>query len=268
MRLPRRNRAVVLVLWLIAACCTVSAARADESLYRAKTIVTGQLEPNRRLGFAICLEDVLIKVSGAFQLAGDPRLAPSKARAGEFVTAFDYRDQKGGRPKNDEQGTRDRSFDLIVDYDSAKIDDLLATLGLKPWTARPMLGVAAEMVQGGRRVVVASSGGASDLQRQSLLAAADKRGLQVVLPPANTADQQPASGQLAPALTAAGAQAQLIGQLSWNDDALAWDTQWQLDARGAAHRWTLRGTTFDDAFRRALGGAAQILSGNGDPQSD
>jgi hypothetical protein len=37
--------------------------------------------------------------------------------------------------------------------------------------------------------------------------------------------------------------------------------EWQ----GRPVRWQLRGVTFDEAFRRALGGAAQILSGNGDP---
>jgi len=33
--------------------------------------VTGQGEANRIIGFAACLEDVLIKVSGAHKLAGD-----------------------------------------------------------------------------------------------------------------------------------------------------------------------------------------------------
>src|SRR5882724_5404896 len=49
-----------------------AAASADR--YQAQTIVTGQAELNRSIGFAGCLEDVLIKVSGALQLAGDPRL--------------------------------------------------------------------------------------------------------------------------------------------------------------------------------------------------
>jgi hypothetical protein len=37
-----------------------------------------------------------------------------------------------------------------------------------------------------------------------------------------------------------------------------------MDLRGQLHRWQFRGVTFDEAFRRALGGAAQILSGNGE----
>ena len=52
-------------------CCYVALAATADDLYRAQTIVTGQGETNRLVGFAICLEDVLIKVSGALKLAGD-----------------------------------------------------------------------------------------------------------------------------------------------------------------------------------------------------
>src|SRR4051794_24973925 len=79
-------------------------------LYRAQTIVTGQGEANRIVGFASCLEDVLVKVSGQLRLAGDPRVDAYKADAAKLVRGFSYRDEKGGKPKNDEQGTRDRSF--------------------------------------------------------------------------------------------------------------------------------------------------------------
>jgi hypothetical protein len=38
-----------------------------------------------------------------------------------------------------------------------------------------------------------------------------------------------------------------------------------MDWRGQMHRWQIRGATFDETFRRGIGGAAQILSGNGQP---
>ena len=50
------------------------------------------------IGFASCMEDVLIKVSGAERLAVDRRLAAYKSKAKDFVTAFDYRDQFSGKP--------------------------------------------------------------------------------------------------------------------------------------------------------------------------
>jgi len=82
-------------------CCTATMAAAADDLYRAQATVTGQGEANRIIGFASCLEDVLIKVSGALKLAGDPRLAAYKSSAGDFVSAYRYHDQIYGHPTRD-----------------------------------------------------------------------------------------------------------------------------------------------------------------------
>jgi hypothetical protein len=76
--------------------CAGTMAAAGADLYRAQAIVTGQGETNRIIGFASCLEDVLIKVSGAQKLAGDRRLAAYKSNAKSFVEAFSYHDQMSG----------------------------------------------------------------------------------------------------------------------------------------------------------------------------
>jgi len=209
------------------------------------------------------------------QLAGDPRLEPLKSRAADFVTAFDYHDQMSGKPKRDEQGTRDRPYDLIVDFDKPKIDELLGTLGLKPWLShRPTLGIVVAMVPGARTFIVTADAKQSELQRDSLHIAASRRGMNIVLPTegsmakANIGDVALITAPeetLAPLLAAQGAEAILIGRLAWDDDELGWVTEWRLDAEGRSHRWQMRGVTFDGAFRRGIGGAAQVLSGNGDP---
>ncbi|WP_257168357.1 DUF2066 domain-containing protein [Bradyrhizobium sp. SRS-191] len=260
--------ALCLGLWLVATCHAVRAE--TDLLYRAETVVTGQGEDNRRVGFAACLEDVLIKVSGAFQLKDDPRLVPLKARAGEYVTAFDYHDQMSGKPKHDEQGTRDRPYDLIVTFDRGKIDGLLQTFNVRPWlTPRPSMAVIVAMSSGSRTFLVTSDDRQSDLQRDALRAAASKRGLDVLLPDVSRAGVVAlGSADLPPATLASslpGAGATLLGHLTWDDSDLGWVSQWQLDAAGATHRWQFRGVTFDEAFRRGLGGVAQILSGNGAP---
>ncbi|MGJ4928383.1 DUF2066 domain-containing protein [Bradyrhizobium sp. HKCCYLS2038] len=255
-------------LWLLVGFCDAAKAATDD-LYRAQTVVTGQGEDNRRVGFAACLEDVLIKVSGAFQLSGDARLVPLKARAAEFVTGFDYHDQMSGKPKHDEQGTRDRPYDLTVSFDRARIDDLLAQLGVKPWlAARLPIGVIVVMTNGSRSFLVVSDDRQSDLQRDALRAAAGKRGLDLVLPTVAQASRVDVGAELPPvpdAGTLSGAGVTLRGHLTWDDAELSWVSQWQLDAAGTEHRWRLRGATFDDTFRRALGRAAQIQSGNGAP---
>jgi uncharacterized protein len=251
----------------------MTAAGAD--LYRTKVTVTGQGEANRMVGFAAGLEDVLIKASGAQKLSGDRRLAAYKSKAKDFVRAFSYRDQFFGKPIRDEQGTRDRPFDLTVEFEEGKIDDILKALSLKPWLShRPRLAVFVEMEQGSKNYIVTTDGSQSDLQRDALLAAADKRGMNIVLPStaalakSNITDAElrtlslPA---LAPAAAEQGGEVVLVGRLVWDDRDLGWATQWQMDWRGQTHRWQIRGVTFDETFRRGIGGAAQILSGNGQP---
>jgi uncharacterized protein len=254
--------------------CAGTMAAAGADLYRAKVTVTGQGEANRIIGFAACLEDVLIKVSGAQKLAGDRRLAAYKSKAKDFVTAFSYRDQFSGKPIRDEQGTRDRPYDLTVEFEEGRIDDILRELGLKPWLShRPRLAVFVEMEQGPRNYIVTADGARSDLQRDALLAAADRRGMGIVLPNTAVLAKSNMSGAelrtapfpaLAPVATELAGEVVLVGRLVWDDRELGWATQWQMDWRGRTHRWQVRGVTFDEAFRRGIGGAAQILSGNGD----
>ena len=272
--ITRAPRWTLVALVVALACGAMAKARAADDLYRAQTVLTGQGEANRMIGFAACLEDVLIKVSGALKLAGDPRLQPYKARAAEFVKAYRYHDKMSGTPVRDEQGTRDRPYDLFVDFDDQKINDILSELGLKLWLARPVLGVFVAMEQGARTYVVSSDARASDLQRDALLAAADKRGLRIVLPDEAALARSSLTGpglamrspeRLLPALPAQGAELVLIGHLRWDDADLGWATDWRIDWQGRPHRFTFRGVTFDEAFRRGIGGAAQILSGNGEP---
>jgi hypothetical protein len=270
------NRAMVrmfLTVFLTWCAGTVAAAGAD--LYRTKVTVTGQGEGNRMTGFAAGLEDVLIKASGAQKLSGDRRLAAYKSKAKDFVRAFSYRDQFFGKPIRDEQGTRDRPFDLTVEFEEGKIDDILKALSLKPWLShRPPLAVFVEMEQGSKNYIVTTDGPQSDLQRDALLAAADKRGMDIVLPgtaalaKSNITGAElrtPSSPALAPVAAEQGGEVILVGRLVWDDRDLGWATQWQMDWRGQMHRWQIRGATFDETFRRGIGGAAQILSGNGDP---
>ncbi|UPJ48224.1 DUF2066 domain-containing protein [Bradyrhizobium sp. 200] len=252
---------------------TMAAAGAD--LYRAKVTVTGQGEANRIFGFAVCLEDVLIKVSGAQKLSGDRRLAAYKSNAKGLVKTFSYRDQFFGKPIRDEQGTRDRPYDLTVEFEENRIDDILRALGLKPWLShRPRLAVFVGMEQGARNYIVTADGAQSDLQRDALLAAADKRGMDIVLPSAAALSKSNITGAelrtapfpaLAPIAAEQGGEVVLVGRLVWDDRDLGWATAWQMDWGGRTHRWQIHGVTFDEAFRRGIGSAAQILSGNGDP---
>lgn len=269
----RRDGVVCVVRAALAAillACLAVPALAEESLYRAQTIVTGTAEPNRLIGFASCLEDVLIKVSGRLRFAGDSRLASYQRDAAKYVRDYAYRDEKGGKPRNDEQGTRDRSFVLTVDFDEAAVNAVLVELGARPWLARrPVLAVFAELQLSARRYVVASDARDTDLQKQALLAAAFKRGLSLVLPDVATLQQLGAGdavlGSLAPAALAAaaaekGGETMLIGRLVWDEQALRWNAEWQLVAGDMRRQWQGSAVTYDEAFRQGLGAAAQFMS--------
>jgi len=269
-------RAIVRIsLTVTLMCCGGTMATAADDLYRAQAIVTGQGEANRIVGFAACLEDVLIKVSGAQKLAGDRRLAAYKSNAKDLVGAFSYHDQMSGTPTRDEQGTRDRPYDLIVDFDEKKIDDLLRAFRLKPWLShRPILAVFVEMQQGSRKYIVTADAKQSEFQRESLLAAAATRGTSIVLPGVAALEKSGInaaelgtipSSTLASRASQQGGEVALIGRLVWVDRELGWATQWQMDWQSRTRRWRVRGVTFDEAFRHGIGGAAQILSNNGDP---
>jgi uncharacterized protein len=270
------DRAIIRILLAAAlSWCGGTMAAAGADLYRAQVTVTGQGEANRIIGFAACLEDVLIKASGAQKLSGDRRLAAFKSKAKDFVRAFSYRDQFAGKPVRDEQGTRDRPYDLTVEFEESRIDGILRALGLKPWLShRPRLAVFADMEQGPRNYIVTADGTRSDLQRDALFAAADRRGMGIVLPSMAALAKSNMSGAelrtapfpaLAPVAAELAGEVVLVGRLVWDDRELGWATQWQMDWHGRTHRWQVRGVTFDEAFRRGIGGAAQILSGNGGP---
>ena len=154
---------------------------------------------------------------------------------------------------------------------------MLKALGLKPWLShRPVLAVFVEMEQHERKFIVTSDGTQSDLQRDALLAAAARRGMNIVLPTAaalakaninGTELSKTPSSTLVSLAAGQGGEVALVGRLVWNDRDLGWTTQWQIDRPGRPHRWRLRGVTFDEAFRRGVGGAAQVLSGNGEAGS-
>ncbi len=253
---------------LVLACAAAQCARAD-SLYRAQAVVTGRGEANRAVGFSLCLEDVLVKVSGDPRLIGDPEVAKFTRTAGQMVSGFEYRDRLSGVPIHDEQGSYDRPHDLTVDFDPAKINAVLKQLGRTPWRAkRPRVIVFLDVKPGkGTAFILASdSDGARDADmRFSLRAAAERVGMPMILP-AQAVVGKADPNTAATSITAKGGEeVVLAGTLRWSDAARGWIADWRMDAGSKIRQWQIRGVGFDDAFRNGMRGVAQILSGNGQP---
>lgn len=272
MRLTRRT-----VLSLGSAFALAGTAGADPlaDLYQARTIVTGQRPETRIPGMVRCLAQVLVRVSGDPRLA-DHALLAELAKAPEApVKTYRYRDLYASKPIHDEQGTRDRPYEMTVDYDPAKIDAILARMGSKPWLAeRPRLVVFLAVHHIATSFMLDTMIDPGELMRESFKDAAWSAAMEVVIPsPATiaraglTVDSLPGTtlSALLPFVDEKVGQVPLAGTLDWSRELLAWRAQWRLPADGREHRWAIAGVNFDAAFRNGVGGAAQILSGNGTP---
>ncbi len=268
-------RSAVLMLSLLAFAIAPSAVRAADDLYTAKAIVTGKGEKNRRLGFRDCLDRVLLRLTGDQRLLARPEVAAMRDGAGELVASFDYRDRLEGIPIHDEQGSNDRPHDLTCHFDRSRLDALVPRLGSRPWLAiRPTVVPGVVVERGGRRFVLTSDGGDGPFMDQSFAAAAAPLALPLALPASASLTQAGIDAATAwqagpPSLDAvarsAGGGVALLGRLAWSDADLGWVADWRIAVDGKAYDWQVRGVSFDGAFRVAARGAAQVLSGNGQP---
>ncbi|MEI9410825.1 DUF2066 domain-containing protein [Mesorhizobium salmacidum] len=275
--MPQFLRLVLVLSCLSALWATNVPAGATDlgDLYQSQTIVTGQGEENRQLGFRTCLDKVLVRVSGDQRLLARREMDALRDKAGSFVDSFRYHDRLEGIPIHDEQGTHDRPHDLTCLYKPDVIDKVLASLGSRPWLGeRPALSVLLAVERAGRGFVLASDGDESPYMRDSFEAAAKPMAMSIVIPNKATltkggfifeevsATSPELLGGIARDL---GGRPLLFGNIWWRDKELGWIVDWWLAIDGKTYEWQVRGVSFDEAFRVAIRGAAQILSGNGQP---
>jgi hypothetical protein len=246
------------------------------NIYQTRAIVTGEREETRLPVLGQCLKDVLKKVSGDPAIDRDPRVEAFAGQAQDYIKSFSYRDRMEGIPIHDEQGTRDRPYDLTVDFLPEKIDELLQVLGQKPWTARrPTIVATLAVKYEARSYLLTGDADEGFDQRESFMSAAWLTGMPLTLPSVAafndagmtaeklaTAD----SGELSEIARASGGGIVLVGSIAWNKGMLGWKGDWQLYSSHGPHHWQIRNVNFDAAFRSAMRGAAQVLSGNGEPQ--
>ena len=248
------------------------------SIYQTRAIVTGEREETRLPVLGQSLKDVLKKVSGDPMIDRDPRVEAFASDAQAYIKSFSYRDRMEGIPIHDEQGTRDRPYDLTVDFQPEKIDVLLQALGQKPWTARrPTIVVLLAVKYEARSYLLTGDADEGFDQRESFMSAAWLTGMPLVLPTTAvfseagmTAEKLPTADlwELAGIARASGGGTVLVGSIAWNKGMLGWKGDWQLHSNDGSHHWQIRNVNFDAAFRSAMRGAAQVFSGNGEPQDE
>jgi hypothetical protein len=266
------------LIFLVASIAGGRAASGDTALlYRGVADDTGTGEENRRIGYRLAMEDVIVRVSGDYRLITSGKARPIIDDATSYVASYTYRDRMEGIPVHDEQGTHDRPHDLTVDFDRTQIDAALAWMGSKPWLdPRPRLVVMLGVTNPKGSFVLSADAEQGFYMRDSFALASAK----IAIPIAFVSQSALAGAALDPqalgeadlaaldgfARKAGGDQA-LAGTLKWSDAERGWIAEWRLAMGGKVYRWRIAGVSFDDAFRNALRGAAQVLSGNGEPQS-
>ena len=263
------------LLGLVLAYFSWPAAQPND-LYASKSLVTGNDERYRNDAFKMALAPTLAKVSGDWRLIGDKRVEALNARAPEWVESFSYRDRMEGFKINDEQGTRDRPYEVTVRFKPDAIDKVLADFLRKPWAeGRPKLAVLLRVDNHGRRYVLTRESKDGADQRDALAEQAWGAGVEALLPSNDTIARSSlapedwiaeASLDPVPAARAVGAETALVGTLNIADGDKGWQTVWRLTEGGRLHRWSVRDVSYDEALRRGVRGAAQILSGNGEPE--
>ena len=247
-----------------------------DALYRSTFVVTGSDERNRKFGITQCFAQMLVKLTGDPAIVDDPRFAGFAAQAVSYVQSFSYRDRLFGRPVHDEQGTYDRPHNLTVAFVPDKIDAVVRALGRAPWLApRPRV-VVFLGVENFKATYMLTRDGTVDRSadmRSVFAAAAERVGLSVAFPAQAelaargfTAKTLPDAPLAELAALAGTGDVALRGRIVFSDAALGWIATWRMEEAGQRYRWGVRGVNFDAAFRNALFGAAQILSGHGQPK--
>ena len=260
---------------MVAACLAAAPGPtlADDgnSLYQAMEIVTGTDLRERPRGFAMCLQDVLVKVSGDARLRADPRVLAIAQHASDYVVAFNYIDPIAGTRPKDDQGTYDRSENLTVSFDPAKIDALLVSLGEPRWQGpRPVL-VPVLSVHGRTppAYLLSSTEPLAAEQRIALERIAADAGIPLRLPATAEFEKFQMRNDTIAHVAPCGPDATIVvlGRLDWSEAAPGWIGTWHACWQGHQHVWSIRGGGYDLAFANIVQGAMLLASGRGTPDT-
>ena len=255
-------------LMALAWCAFSAPAHADDDvLYRSSLIVTGDRQETRIPAIAEGFDLAAQKLTGDPDIAQKPAFASLATSAPGMVWSYTYHDRMFGVPIHDEQGTRDRPFDLTFQFDRKRMDDAVAALGEKPWLGvRPKLALILEVTDMARSYLLAAdSVHGSDL-RASVNDASARFAIPITF--ARQADLSSVTPENVDAIphdalvglkSKLGADAILVGHLDWQMKEPGWHAVWRLPLSDQDQSWQIVGVNFDAAFRNAVGGAAKRL---------
>ena len=267
-----RRAALATIVLLLPAGAAPARAQAGTGLYEATAIVTGTDMRSRPAGFARCMLEVLVKVTGDPGLADDPRARDLATEAGAYVTSFSYYDPLAKRRPHDDQGTYDRSYDLTVHFDQTRIGFALTLLGASPWPGErpavvPVLAVRGSDPPWKVDFVLTSGAPEAGAQRASLENSAARYGVEVRLPTEQETRAWKVSSGTPPSeweVPETGS-VMAVGSIDYRPEAMGWVGSWSTRWKGVEYTTRVSGVSFDEAFDRLVRGAVRVASGRGRP---
>ena len=264
---------MLLVLAVLCGPAVAAQAETSDSLprgfYQATAIVTGTDLRQRPYGFANCLLQVLMKLTGQPKLRDDPAVKALADHAETLVESFAYVDPRAAVLHHDDQGTYDRSHELTVRFKPKEVDAAIEALGLAVWhDPRPLLNpvilvrtrdpdaylLSLETPRGAdmRLSLVRIAAGYGVGVHFSTDGELAEWGVDTIGPP----------DPLGPADTN---RVRVTGTLSFNTIEGGWTGSWWAEFGGVEHHWEIHRASYDQAFDSLASGAVELAAGTGSP---
>ncbi len=237
--------------------------------YQATAIVTGTDMRQRPLGFAVCLMQVLSRLTGQPAIRDNPAAKALAEHAEALVESYAYVEPRAAVLHHDDQGTYDRSHELTVRFKPAEVDAAVGALGLTVWRGPrpilvPVILVRTRDPDAYLLSVAAPRGG--DL-RASLVRIAGNYGVGIHFPTDTEMGEWAVDtiGPPNPLGPPAPQQMRITGTLSFNIVEGGWTGSWWTRVQGVEHHWEIHRAGYDQAFDSMVGGAVELAAATGSP---
>lgn len=237
--------------------------------YQATAIVTGTDMRQRPSGFADCLMQVLLKLTGQPTIRDNVAVTSLTEHADTLVDHFVYVDPRAALLHHDDQGTYDRPHELTVWFKPHAVDDAIERLGLRLWHGpRPVI-VPVVLVQtkDPEPFLLSEEAPQGVAMRAALVRVASGYGVGVHFPTAGELAEWGVDTVGAPNPLGAPTDLRLrvAGTLSFNVKEAGWTGSWSSELDGAEHHWEIHGVGFDQAFENMASGAIELAARTGIP---
>ena len=261
--------AVLSGLMVVARAETLPSDRMPAGFYQATAIVTGTDLRQRPFGFAACLMQVLLKLTGQPRIRDSPAVKALTDHADTLVESFAYVDPRAAVLHHDDQGTYDRSQELTVRFKPSEVDAAVGALGLTIWRGpRPLITpiILVRTRDPDAFLLSLETPRGADMRASMVRVAADY-GVGIHFPTTGELAEWGVDtiGSPSPLGTAEKPQVRVTGTLSFNVIEGGWTGSWWTDFGGNQHHWEIHRASYDQAFENMASGVVELAADTGSP---